>query len=344
MKQPIDHMIGNAGDRLPQLWDLLDSSEAAFERTGFENRIDSTISFDKETKTFTIKPTAELYNIFINSVKETKRAVETIAIDDVEGIWFIYFDLDFVIQRTQIFTNDIITKFVLIKILYWDSTNKQLLLDEPLEERHGLSMPGITHLRWHTKFGANLTDGAALNSNLADQTGALDSHAQFGIDSGVFYDEDLEHILNSQVAPALSDVLYKTGVNGDWRYKPRDVFPVISFSGGNGLLAYNEFTGGAWQQTEVSNGRFVLAHCYLINGDTKKMVFIQGENTYLNQVSAREGAEIEIDNIKLDGLPSPEMIAIGTIIYQVSTSYTNSIKARIRTTDTGNDYVDFRTL
>ena len=180
------------------------------------------------------------------------------------------------------------------------------------------------------------------NSIIADASGALDSHAQFGIDSAIFYDEDIEHILNSISAPANIDVLYKDGAAGNWRYKVADNFPVIPFSGGSNLLAWNVFTGGAWQQTEIVNGRYVLCHVWLIDGLTKKVVAIQGEAEYITQVAAREGALIEIADLILAGLPVLEMIPIASVIYQTSTTYTNAVQARIRKTDTGDDYVDFR--
>jgi hypothetical protein len=58
------------------------------------------------------------------------------------------------------------------------------------------------------------------------------------------------------------------------------------FVGGDYRAAYNQFTGGSWQQTEVSNNDFVLIHIWATNNIEEGnnigglLVVIQGENEY----------------------------------------------------------------
>ena len=69
---------------------------------------------------------------------------------------------------------------------------------------------------------------------------------------------------------------------------------------------------------------------------------IQGENDYNNRTSAREGAEVEIASLVTTGLPIVEFTPIATVIYQTSNGYGNTVMGRIRTTDEGADYIDWR--
>jgi hypothetical protein len=119
---------------------------------------------------------------------------------------------------------------------------------------------------------------------------------------------------------------------------------VRNFVGGNYRVAYNQLVGAAWQQTEVGNGNFVLAHILATNNylDNQLMVAIQGQETYTTITSARQGAKEAINNLFTGGLPFEEFIVVATVIYQTSNGYTNEVKARIRTTDDGGNYEDFR--
>ena len=59
---------------------------------------------------------------------------------------------------------------------------------------------------------------------------------------------------------------------------------------------------------------------------------------------AQAGALTEITNITLAGLLPQEFKAIGTVILETKSSFTNATKSRIRSTSDGGDYIDFRTV
>jgi hypothetical protein len=44
----------------------------------------------------------------------------------------------------------------------------------------------------------------------------------------------------------------------------------------------------------------------------------------------------------MEGLPFKEFVAVGTVIFQTRNTYTNAVKSRIRTTEDGFAYVDWR--
>lgn len=120
-------------------------------------------------------------------------------------------------------------------------------------------------------------------------------------------------------------------------------YPVLK---GTSLAYFNEWTGATWQLTEIqSSNNFVLAHIYAVPGVTPStgyLVAIMGQAEYANTAAARAGAETEIWNLDVAGLPSAEFFPLATIIFQTSTNYSNAVASRTRTTDTGDDYVDWR--
>jgi hypothetical protein len=307
--------------------------------TGFPNRTDSNISFTDGSLTFTIQPAVTSFDFYISGTKYTKSSAQTKVITDTEGIWYIYFDDSGVIQGTQTWGNDLILKYALIAALYWDATNnKHIYLGD---ERHAF-MPGPTHLNIHLFRGTTYLSGLALGDILVDQDGSLDTHAQLSVANGEILDEDILVSIAADTAPASLPVFYRSGASGDWRADTANNFPVKSFSGGSNRLAWNEFTGGSWQQTEIGQGDFVLSHIFATNDSNKPVIVIQGQDEYGTITAARNGAANELNSLITAGLPFVEFVALGTVIFQTSTSYGNTPQARIRSTSSGGDYEDWR--
>ncbi len=311
------------------------------ERTGFVNQTESALAFSDSSpdRTLTITPVGDYFDFYQANIRYRKTAAETIQISADHGMHYIYYD-NGVLGETVIFSRSLITEKVWVASVYWDSTNSvSIYLGD---ERHGIAMSGPTHEYLHDRLGTAWESGLALDGILADEAGDDDTHAQFGYEAGAILDEDLQHSIARDTAPASIPLFYKDGATDFWRRDAASNFPVKSFSGGSGRLARNEFTGGAWQQTEIDNVKFVLTHIFATNDSAQPVIAVQGEEQYDNQISARQGAADEINEITTAGLPFAEFVPLGTIIFQTSTGYTNAVKARIRTTDEGDDYVDFR--
>lgn len=107
-------------------------------------------------------------------------------------------------------------------------------------------------------------------------------------------------------------------------------------------MAYNLDTAGTWSQAEVTNNNYALTHIFATNDVLEPIMAVQGQAQYSNVALARAGATTEMNSLVLTGLPSVEWKSIGTIIYQTSNTYTNAVKSRIRTTDAGGTYIDWR--
>ena len=182
-------------------WVPFTNFKATGEPTGFplgvNGQIDtarSTLSFNNSTRIFSISPTVD-YFYFYHSGREFKKTVpETIIIDDIEGLHYIYFDENGVIQKTTTFSYEIILKNVFVAIIYWDFNNKKYLYIG--EERHGCTMDAHTHARIHAESGAVYVSGMNPNfiysgNSVIDGTGNSASNLSFAISEGSFRDEDI---------------------------------------------------------------------------------------------------------------------------------------------------------
>ncbi len=260
-------------------------------------------------------------------------------------MWYIYFDGDGVLQATQTFSEDIITKYAIVSMLYWDADNNQVLAFA--EERHGRVMDGMTHLYLHNTVGARYASGLALGNIVADGNGDLETTAQFSIADGVIWDEDIKTTITNGQYLTLSPVaglpkIYRSGAAGNWRKTAITNYVVTTT--GSGRAAYNQWTGSTWQLTEVSSGGFLLSHVFATNCFTCPAIVVVGQATYSTIASARAGAETELKSLSVGQLGGlfREFVPIATLICETSNSYDNAVKTRIRTTDTGAQYIDWR--
>lgn len=336
------------------LWVPADVSESigavTGEPTGLPNRSDSAISRVDGTRTFTIQPAVSSFDFYISGKKFTKNAAQNIVWTNVEGIHFFYFDATGTLQHTTSFVEALILSYALTALLYWDATNAASILF--CDERHGIVMDGQTHLHLHLSLGCQWKNGLALQGIIADGGGGLDTHAQFGVENGAVRDEDLEFSIidgspQTLANPAQIPIFWRTGASGVWRKKTADTFPLIysgdgsGYVGANSRIPYNQFTGGAWQLTEIPNNDIALVHYWGTNNVDEPIIGIVGQASYTNVVDARTNAPLEIRNLILSGLPAPEFRPIGSTLYQ-SAVYANTPNAQIRSTGTGADYLDYR--
>jgi hypothetical protein len=308
------------------------------EPTGFPNRTDSVTSFNNSTREFSIAPTGASFDVYIKGRKYTKTTAQTVVISSDPGNHYIYFDVNGILQTSQIISSETFQDNAFVGIIYWNSDIGEQVYYA--EERHGLVMDGATHGYLHTIFGARYLSGFALQGFSIDGTGDVDSDAQFTSDSGSFRDEDL---LIQAVAQTQIPILYRQGTL--WRKKAADSFPVIysgtaGYTGANGRLPYNYLSGGTWTLEEVPNNSFVLVHLFATNDVNNPVVGIQGTSAYTSITEARTGATVEISS--LAGLPFAEFLAIGSVIFETANAHSNTTKSRIRSTDIGGNYVDFR--
>lgn len=307
-----------------------------------EQVVNTTMSKDDGIRTFTITPTSAEFFFYEQGTLYSIVGADSVIWEDLEGEhWFYYEDGVLISEHepTSSKKENIILNNAFVATIYWNFDDKKVEIDI-LEERHGVSMSPQSHLYNHITRGAQYVGGLAIGDILFDQTGNLDTHAQFSVTSGTYFDEDITHIIPTSAVGNTIPVLYNIGSAIKARSSEQANFAVLNAP--SGRLYYNQNNGGTWQLTEVSNNDFVLYHIFAINGVSTGLLSVMGQNTYSTVSSARAGATEEIGSIT-SLLAFAEFIPIGTIIYQTSDGYSNAVKARIRSTDEGDSYVDWRT-
>ena len=307
-------------------------------------RTNTTLGFTDGSRTFTITPTSSSFHFYGGGVKYEVTGADSVVISNTEGLHVIYYDGETLTSVDN--PNDgqidvaIRTK-VLIAYIYWNATDEQSSYFA--DERHGILMSPSTHSYLHFTRGAQYLNGLGVGDIDTSGDGTLAADAQFSVAGGMIVDEDMIIQPGEVESTSGLPIYYLDGANANMRKVIQAGFPVYATSSPNGRLWWNEWTGSTWQLTEVDNNDFVLCHVFAINGiaGRDQQIAIIGQGEYNTVGQARAGATTEISTI-LTQLPVEEMIPIASIIYQTSTGYSNAVKARTRTTDTGEDFVDWR--
>lgn len=311
--------------------------------TGLVNRTDSVMSFTTATRTFSISPAVTSFDYYINGEKFTVTAADTVVLENTTALTMIYYDSATLSQEknpSDGWISSGIRTLPFVSILYYSTADSSLVYFG--EERHGLQMDGSTHSYLHFANGLAYLSGLGLQSITANQSGDLDPHAQFGVVAGGVADEDIYLPVDTVASTVGLPILYREGLNGEWRKLINSGFSVYTTAAGS-RLTFNDINSGNWTITQIANNDFGLCHVFASTEKDTPMLSIMGQADYGNLNQARSGATTEINSLLLGSLPSPEMRPIATVIFQTSNGYANSVESRIRTTDSGEDYIDWRT-
>ena len=314
-------------------------------QNGFENRTDSTTGFVNGTRTFTITPAGTSgFTYFVDGIKYVKYVAEDIIITDVEGIHVIYYDgstLSETVNPTSGQVDTILRTKTIIAYFYWDvSAAEQIYFGE---ERHGAGMSPSTHAYLHFTQGLAYLSGLGLSSMVVDGDGSSNTHAQFATDAGDVTDEDLYLAVSTVLSTVGLPNYYMLGASAEWQKDVNTGFSIRTFDDTSATrLCYNEYTGGAWQLTQVGSGDYVLCHIFASTEKDYPMMSVMGQATYTTKKAARAGALTEITELITNDILFPEIRAIATVIFETNLAYTNDVNARVLSTEEGDDYIDWR--
>lgn len=301
--------------------------------SGFLKTIDeiASITFDDGSRTLTITPVASTFNVYSSGIKFTKTGVQNKVIADTEGNHWFYYDEngnlltfanpDFIWQTT------ILRKYAIVAILYWDKTNQETIYFTGKKELHGMNFPATVHAHLHFTEGTKYLSGCQLGDLQIDQSGALDSHAQFSLTTGQIQDEDLLLSLIGVLSTTGLPIFYLDGASEYLRRQFNSGFSVLTT--GTGRLAWNEWTGSAWQLTEVNNNKYVNYFVFAYNDGTYTYCSFVGQTEYNSKKDAEEAATTEAFTIIKGAFPIQEAIGAAVVTFQTSDSYGNAVKARV---------------
>jgi hypothetical protein len=308
--------------------------------------------FDKLTRTLTVRRVGSTWNIYEEGEKfiigtedggNPGEYIATYIVPDLEGRHLVYFSngvLTSIHKPTDGQISTLMRDNPWCVWLVWDKVNQKCIFLG--KEPHQFKFNPLSHNLWHFGPGALYQGGLSLNG-FSIGNGSLPEHAQFGVDAGQLADEDLFHLRGNVLSTTGIPVVYREGVDGDWRRDNPNGYAVKSFIGGSGLLAFNELVGGTYQQTEATSGRYILCHVFctndywdtvLENDSGHGILAVQGTKQYQTANDAKEGSEEEIQNI-LNVAGGEESFPMGTVIFQTSAGFGNPIKAAIIEVDPG---------
>lgn len=319
---------------------------------GWASWEDQTLAFVDGTRTLTITPTGTEF-VWYQGGEQYRATTDSIVIPDEEGLFFIYYDedtLSYVKNPTTAQVATAIRTYTLVAYIYWDATNSESVYFgfecHPSAQTGGMTT--ASHAYHHFVDGAVYISGLALTDITADQAGNTNSDAQFGVASGTFADEDLPFFTTTYTSTTGLDIYYLDGADGDLRKTSQAGYSVLTdVTAGvdtTGRIVFNEFTGGAWQLTAVTNNDFVMCHVFAVNANTQseRIIALIGQDEYASRAAAEAGAETEILSIVTGGLVSPEIVPIATVIFQTGDTKSNAVKSSIESTGDGSDYIDWR--
>jgi hypothetical protein len=129
--------------------------------------------------------------------------------------------------------------------------------------------------------------------------------------------------------------MYRLGADGEWTTITAD--NNISYNGGSGDAYWNENTGTTWQLSRMTSSTdysiLFFAATPSITGSG--VVKIMGHAAYASRKDARNAIESEIANLKLEGLPSTEIVFLYAVIFRRN--------GNLQSLADGSTYYDLRT-
>jgi len=302
------------------------------EPQGFVNRLDSSLSFNDSTRTFTIQPTGYSYDMYIEGVKVTKTGVESVVIDTGTALNYIHFDIETQQLQAKISEFDFTTD-VPVAFIHWNKDIGQSTFFG--EERHGIKMDSSTH-RWiHNTFGMQYIDGLSVSNYTLLGDGSSNSHAQIAISDGTLYQEDIIISIadgdngvefTQQLFPTgYFPVYYHSGITGQWIRDSGTPYPVKY----NATRAfYNVYTTGIWTVENVTNNRYFAMWLVATNDINDPILAIMGQredSSLGSSESNNNWSDIDLTNI-----PTNEIRPLYRLIFNTNDTYANTPKSSLQ--------------
>ncbi len=271
------------------------------EPTGFTNSSAVTVTYNSTTRKITIAGTfvayyqGEIVSALVDGWESAAHTATT-------GVWYLYHDgTDFVWSQT-IWTFDVLQ----IAFVHYGTSDKFAL-----RECHGL-MPHEAHLTCHDTIGTYRDSGGVLSNYTLTSTTA--ANRRLDVSETAIYDEDLKSTLATLTSSVyMQAYLAGAGSENSFNVDAADIVPLST-----NRPYWNEYTGGAWQQTLMSNNTYMCIWLITIPSSADatsqkyRYVCMQGQS---NGSLADEQVLIPA-NLQLSALTvlTPEFVFISKII------------------------------
>jgi hypothetical protein len=324
-----DILVYNSGTGLWESVNLSDSVTGAigaitYEMTGFPHstagvNTQTTLTWNDATRTVTLTPTGAYFDFWSQGVRFRKTVAQSLAIPNVDGEHFVYFNSSGNIVTAQ--TPWDLLQDVPVCFIYWNSS---LAKGIPYEERHGVVMDGSTHSYLHFTRGTQYISGMAISAYTVAPSSPANANNTFAIASGIVADEDLRSTLTA-VSSGSYSVFTRSGASGLWTWTTGNTVP-FPLSGSD--FAINVFSGGTWTTSPLTSNNYANIYVFAIPSITANLQFamIPGQALYATLADAQNE---NINSLSLGTLPFQENVLIYQITFQRGNSYTTTGKVRI---------------
>lgn len=316
-------------NNLATLGSLVQAQQDAKEPTGFLDRISSTMTFDVGTRTFSIIPSPSFF-VYIKGNKIEVNTTLTSTIPNTTDNYFFYINNLGQLLYQNNFEPSLLEEKAYCAFVYWDSTNSKLVIFG--DERHGITMDAASHGHFHSTLGTQLLSGGLLNFSVG--SGALDVDAQVALSDMTVADEDIRVSIVNSATPsgpfeqilnpvAQIPIIFREG--DYWSILDATSFPLAS---GTTRPRFNKDTGGVWSLEEATqDGNYLVSYIFATTDINNPVICILGQDEYTSLEDAE--ARANWDSISFGEIPFREIKLLYMLVYEVDSTFTNSIKARI---------------
>lgn len=224
--------------------------------------------------------------------------------------YFLVFDGTTIswIDVTALPTN--LYSYLLIAFTYYNTNDSNWVYQR---ECHGM-MPWLTHRENHAVIGTYKTSGGTIGDYVLSSSTVADRRPS--VSAATLYDEDLQSTNASLASEGNYTNYYLDGVGGTANFitTATDIVPLL----GN-IPYFNEFTGGSWQQTAMSNNRYSSIWLVAIpttadtNSQKLRYIWVQGQSESAALLTQQSLTPNDVNLGTLTDL-TPESVFIGKVI------------------------------
>lgn len=286
-----------------------------------------------DSLTFTVAPVTKKFSFYQYITKlsfHKKYAAESVGVPLIEGLHYIFFSQDPVTKEQVLYVSDgsgsdddnptfdwLIVNKCMVASVYWDDENYEAIVFN--DQRYGSEWNPQMHKTFRLTLGSLRDSGLSFADLDPDGDGSQETHAQFSIAAGAAWHGDIYRSSSGAPLGPHIPIMYFNGSG----------YPRIIENQGwaisvGALLQYQK--GGAL--TDANDKYFVLYHIFFTNCEYNEFISVPGIDQYDNLSDAILSMTYEQEVVK-DKLPYTDALLIGTIIYQTSIEFTNSVHSRI---------------
>ena len=279
-----------------------------------------TLSYDAVARQVTITPLGASFDYYVKGNKFNHVGAETSAAHAaVTATYYFSYDSAGVLQVST--TYWLLQEATPVCVVYYNAT---LVDGIAWFELHGWRRDPALHSFLHATYGTQVHSGFLLSGVTLDSD--VDANKRPAFTSGVVMDEDIYYPISALLAGNYT-ILSRTGAAGDWTWVEGNVDPYLV---GASYIRYNQFTGGAWQLTELTSGQFVNYYVFVMTAldVPHRIIVVPGQTVHATQSAAE--AET-VSGIQWGTpLPFPEIAPVYQITFRGHSSYMSTGKCVIR--------------